>query len=64
MTQSPKLTILQKLDAMDSMQLQGVLVYIRSVLAQTEQPNINKKLAMKEIREALRHSKKDLQLEP
>ncbi|MFM7851043.1 MAG: hypothetical protein ACKO96_03805 [Flammeovirgaceae bacterium] len=64
MTQSPKLTILQKLDAMDSMQLQGVLVYIRSVLAQTEQSNINKKLAMKEIREALRHGKKDLQLEP
>jgi hypothetical protein len=60
MTQSPKLTILQKLDGMNSVQLEDVLVYIRSIFPQAEQSRINKKLAMKEIREALRHSKKGL----
>ncbi|MFM8913659.1 MAG: hypothetical protein ACKOE6_12210 [Flammeovirgaceae bacterium] len=62
MTQSPKLAILQSLDAMDKVQMEEVLVYIKSLLHQTEQTNIDKKLAMKEIRQALRQGKKGLRL--
>lgn len=62
MIQSPKNAILQSLDAMDKVQMEEVLVYIKSLLNQTEQTNIDKKLAMKEIRQALRQGKKGLQL--
>lgn len=60
MLQSPKLAILQSLDAMDKVQMEEVLFYIKSVL---HQPGKNtykdfKKEAMKDIRKALRKEKK------
>ncbi len=59
MKQSPKLAILQSLDAMDKMQMEDVLNYIKSVLHQPEQDyRLFKKEAMKEIRQALRKGKK------
>ena len=57
MLQSPKLAILQSLDAMDKVQMEEVLSYIKGIL---NQPGKNsdyktfKKEAMKEIRKALR----------
>jgi hypothetical protein len=62
MIQSPKLAILQSLDAMDKVQMEEVLLYIKGLLQQTERTSIDKKEAMKEIRQALRQSKKGLQL--
>ncbi len=62
MIQSPKLAILQSLDAMDKVQMEEVLLYIKGILHQTERTGIDKKEAMKEIRQALRQSKKGLQL--
>ncbi len=63
MKQSPKLAILQSLDAMDKMQMEEVLNYIKTILHQPE-PDYSafKKEAMKEIRQALRKGKKGLQL--
>ena len=61
MLQSPKLAILQCLDAMDKVQMTEVLTYIRSLLNQpvkTEDHKAFKKEAMKEIRQALRQEKK------
>jgi hypothetical protein len=61
MLQSPKLAIVQSLDAMDKVQMEEVLLYIRSLL---NQPNKTgnyrdfKKEAMKEIRKAIRQEKK------
>ena len=65
MLQSPKVAILQSLDAMDKVQMEEVLIYINGILSQSGQklnPKAFKKEAMKEIRQALRKSKKGLQL--
>ncbi|MFM7488144.1 MAG: hypothetical protein ACKOC0_04525 [Cytophagales bacterium] len=53
---------MQSLDAMDKVQMEEVLVYIKNLLHQSEQTSIDKKIAMREIRQALRQSKKGLQL--
>jgi hypothetical protein len=60
MKNSPKLAILQSLDAMDQVQMEKVLDYIKSLLPQPGDMNYQsfKKEAMKEIRKALRKSKK------
>jgi len=61
MLQSPKLAILQSLDAMDKVQMEEVLMYIKSLLNQPEKMDDHKafkKEAMKEIRKALRQEKK------
>jgi len=61
MLRSPKLAIVQSLDAMDKGQMQEVLLYIKNLLSQPERPddyNAFKKEAMKEIRQALRQEKK------
>jgi tellurite resistance protein len=63
MKQSPKLAILQSLDAMDKVQMEEVLNYIKTILQQPDQDyRAFKKEAMKEIRQALRKGKKGLQL--
>ncbi|HNT49247.1 MAG TPA: hypothetical protein PKK67_01575 [Cyclobacteriaceae bacterium] len=57
MLQSPKLAILQSLDAMDKVQMEEVLHYIKGILNQPEKNSdykAFKKEAMKEIRKALR----------
>ena len=59
MKHSPKLAILQSLDAMDQLQMENVLDYIKSVLRDSD-PVAHKsfkKEAMKEIRKALRQNK-------
>jgi hypothetical protein len=61
MLQSPKLAILQSLDAMDKVQMEEVLTYIKSILNQPQHsPDYSafKKEAMKDIRKALRQEKK------
>jgi len=61
MLQSPKLAILQSLDAMDKVQMEEVLNYIKSLLREpvkTENHKAFKREAMKEIRQALRQEKK------
>ena len=61
MLHSPKLAILQSLDAMDKVQMEEVLLYIKSLLNQPERTDDHeafKKEAMKEIRKALRQEKK------
>lgn len=60
MKNSPKLAILQSLDAMDQMQMEEVLKYIKSLINPNQQMNYRsfKKEAMKEIRQALRKNKK------
>jgi hypothetical protein len=63
MLQSPKLAILQSLDAMDKMQMEDLLVYIKQILNPEQRDSkAFKKEAMKEIRQALRRSKKGMQL--
>jgi hypothetical protein len=63
MKQSPKLAILQSLDALDFVQMEEVLVYIKSIVNHaTKDHHSFKKEAMKEIRQALRKGKKGLQL--
>ncbi len=66
MLNSPKLAILQSLDAMDQKQMDEVLLYIKGVLSQSAQPvdyQTFKRKALKEIRQALRSGKsKGLQL--
>jgi len=63
MKNSPKLAILQSLDAMDTPQMEDVLNYIKGLMTQTPRSNDSfKREAMKEIRQALRKSKKGLQL--
>ncbi len=60
MLQSPKLAILQSLDAMDKVQMEEVLMYIRGILNQPDRSIDHlafKKEAMKEIRQALRQEK-------
>ena len=63
MKQSPKLAILQSLDALDFVQMEEVLTYIKSIVNHSgkDSPSF-KKEAMKEIRQALRKGKKELQL--
>lgn len=63
MKNSPKLAILQSLDAMDTIQMERVLNYIKDVMSQRSRSSEDiKREAMKEIRQALRKSKKGLQL--
>jgi hypothetical protein len=65
MLHSPKLAILQSLDAMDRKQMDEVLRYIKAVLSQTVRPSdyqTFKREALKEIQQALRKEKKGLQL--
>lgn len=58
MNNSPKLAILQSLDAMDQVQMEKVLVYIKGIIQPANDYRSIKKEAMKEIRKALRKSKK------
>jgi DNA-directed RNA polymerase len=60
MKNSPKLAILQSLDAMDQVQMEKVLDYIKGLIQTPGNVNYQafKKEAMKEIRKALRKSKK------
>ena len=61
MIHSPKLAILQSLDAMDQQQMDEVLVYIKDVLNQPQRSTSQKDFkreALKEIRQALRVGKK------
>jgi hypothetical protein len=62
MKHSPKLAILQSLDALDLAQMEGVLTYIKGIINQPVKDLSFKKEAMKEIRQALRKGKKGLQL--
>lgn len=64
MKHSPKLAILQSLDAMDTVQMEEVLRYIKGLLHKPRTANYQdfKREAMKEIRQALRNSKKGLQM--
>ena len=60
MLQSPKLAILQSLDAMDKVQMEEVLNYIKGILNQPERTSDYKSFtreAMKETRQALRQEK-------
>jgi hypothetical protein len=61
MKNSPKLAIVQSLDAMDQLQVEEVLLYIKGLLNKpalaTDYPSF-KREAMKEIRQALRQEKK------
>lgn len=57
---SPKLAILQSLDAMDKVQMEEVLTYIKGILNQPVRSGDHKALkkeAMKEIRKALRQER-------
>ena len=60
MKHSPKLAILQSLDAMDQVQMEQVLLYIKGMLVRNEKMNYRsfKSEAMKEIRRALQIEKK------
>jgi hypothetical protein len=60
MKHSPKLAILQSLDAMDQVQMEQVLLYIKNILVRNENMNYRnfKSEAMKEIRRALQTEKK------
>jgi hypothetical protein len=65
MKHSPKLAILQSLDAMDHVQMEEVLQYIKGLLHQPERTKNYqsfKREALKEIRQALRKNKKGLVL--
>jgi hypothetical protein len=64
MQHSPKLAILQSLDAMDAVQMEEVLTYIRSVLNKADRTvsyQIFKREAMKEIAQALKNNKTGMQ---
>jgi len=61
MLHSPKLAIVQSLDALDQQQMDEVLVYIKDVLNQPRRAMNSKEFkreALKEIRQALRTEKK------
>lgn len=65
MKHSPKLAILQSLDAMDQLQMEEVLNYIKGLLnkpALAPDYQSFKREAMKEIRQALRKEKKGLRI--
>ncbi len=60
MLHSPKLAILQSLDAMDQEQMNEVLRYIKGILSQPAQPidyQTFKRKALKEIQQALRNDR-------
>ncbi len=65
MKHSPKLAILQSLDAMDQLQMENVLDYIKGVLQSNSSVGQKsfKKEAMKEIRKALRQNKSSQNLQ-
>jgi hypothetical protein len=65
MKHSPKLAILQSLDAMDQGQMENVLLYIKGVLQQPAHVDYKsfKKEAMKEIRNALRQNRRSENLQ-
>ena len=58
MKHSPKLAILQSLDAMDPMQMEQVLDYIKGLVGKESAYRNFRNEAMKEIRKALRTEKK------
>jgi hypothetical protein len=59
MKHSPKLAILQSLDALDQVQMENVLQYIKGVLQHPAHLDKNfKKEAMKEIRQALKQNRR------
>jgi hypothetical protein len=61
MKHSPKLAIVQSLDAMDQLQVEEVLLYIKGLLNKPALENDYQSFrreAMKEIRQALRNEKK------
>lgn len=58
MNHSPKLAILQSLDAMNSMQAEQVLDYIKGLAGKESSYQNFRNEAMKEIRKALRTEKK------
>ena len=63
MKNSPKLAIMQSLDAMDTLQMEAVLNYIKGMMVQPMRSDESfKREAMKEIRQALRKSKQGAQL--
>jgi hypothetical protein len=65
MSHTPKLAILQSLDAMDQQQMDEVLKYIKGILSQPARFSdyqTFKRKALKEIQQALRSEKKGLQL--
>lgn len=65
MKHSSKLAILQSLDSMDQIQMDEVMQYIKGLLNKPAKVNDYqsfKREAMKEIRQALRKEKKNLQL--
>lgn len=64
MKNSPKNAILQSLDAMDQVQMEEVLKYIKGILSPATDSGYKafKKEAMKEIRQALRKGKNGFQL--
>jgi hypothetical protein len=65
MLHSPKLAILQSLDAMDGKQTDEVLRYIKAILSQPAPPSdyqTFKLKALQEIRQALSKEKKGLLL--
>lgn len=59
MKHSPKLAILQSLDAMDQTQMNEVLSYIKGILRSSSPSDYQsfKREALKEIRQALRKEK-------
>jgi hypothetical protein len=60
MKHSPKLAILQSLDAMDTVQMEEVLKYIKGLLNQPERTTSYQRFkaeAMKEIRQAIQTAK-------
>ena len=64
MKHSPKLAILQSLDAMDQLQMETVLDYIKNVLRSNVSVEKSfKKEAMKEIRKALRQNRSSQNLQ-
>ena len=65
MLHSPKLAILQSLDAMDRKQMDEVLRYIKAILSQPVRPNdyqTFKREALREIQQALGKEETGLQL--
>ena len=60
MKDSPKLAIVQCLDSMDQMQMENVLKYIKGILFESTETDREsfKKEALKEIRKALRQTRK------
>jgi len=63
MKHSPKLAIIQSLDAMDQVQMEKVLQYIKGVLVQNGKMDYRafKSEAMREIRQALLQNKQAVQ---